>query len=153
MRRYTPQVTFFAFDMSSSSWILIMNSYVLVKSSIIFAKSIFWAMFSSYYLVPYMIWSAVMFPWRNAFLDCVLMQLHGRKKIITNFRFLFFHPNFHEILLIREGSFLFKFIVQLHISLKKIIFPQMLSNFFANFCELTFFSAKCWVSLMGFIFF
>ena len=83
----------------------------------------------------------------------VLMQLHGRKKIITNFRFLFFHPNFHEILLIREGSFLVKFIVQLHITLKKIIFPQILSNFFANFCELRFFSEKCWVSLMGFYFF
>ena len=83
-----------------------------------------------------------MFPWRNAFLDCVLMQLHGRKKIITNFRFLFIYPNFHEILLIREGSFFFKFIVQLHITLKKIIFPQMLSNFFANFCELRFFFRK-----------
>ena len=75
------------------------------------------------------------------------------KKIVTNFRFLLLQPNFQEMLLKREKSFSFSILCTFTYHLKKTLFLRCYQIFWLIFVILRFFSEKCWVSMIGLIFF
>ena len=118
----------FAFGISSSSWLLIMNLYLLVKSSITFVETSFERRHSSYLpkrnrsrnLISCYVPMEKCISWL-CFDVIACAKKKRKKKNHNNFRFLLFQPNFQEILLTREGSFPFSLLCTIKYDIKKIL--------------------------------